>query len=572
MFVEAIMRHAEQRPAKQAFAYVADSGTDRLSRTYAQLDHEARTFAAFFAESDLAGSRVLIALPSGPEFIAAFLGCLYGDVTAVPVAPLRKGDRRSLLRIDRIAINCGACAVITTPEMVLANQEARLPSLFVTALKWIAPPDAREPLAGRSRCQPFNPAFLQYTSGSTTDPKGVVISHANLVANVRAIQIKFQVEEDSRPVSWLPLHHDMGLIGVLLAGLYCGNSLLLMSPLHFIQRPIRWLRAISEFGGTHSGAPNFAYDLCVKSMADHDTETLSLSSWKFAFCGSEPVRANTLEKFARKLNARGFDEKSFYPCYGLAESTLLVSGNDGRAGARTTAYDARAMAAGRAIKAEPRSPSVNLVSCGSPTSGHQIAIVNPDTREPLADGEVGEIWIQGPSVSAGYWNPEANEATNFDATMSDGKGQFCRTGDLGFVDAGELYIVGRCKDLVILHGRNIYPQDVEHASQNTITSATLGGASAFSAGSGDSPQLVLVQELQRLGSETVNSLIRKVIRSVAIETEVRPDRIVIVGPNAIPRTTSGKVRRTETRAMLERGDIGVVADSSPNGSIADEQE
>ncbi len=512
-----------------------------LRLTYAELAHRARLIAAHLREAGAAGERVLLLFPPGLDFIAGFFGCLYAGAVAVPAYPPR--PRRSDPRLASIAADCRPRAVLTISSILAraASLAEAVPPL--AAARWIAtdelPDDAgSDPVPAPA---PSAPAFLQYTSGSTGTPKGVVVTHANLVHNEEMIRRAFRQSESSVVVGWLPLYHDMGLIGNVLQPLWVGCECVLMPPVAFLQKPLRWLAAIDRCRATTSGGPNFAYDLCVRKIAPAERETLDLSTWEVAFNGAEPVRAETLERFAEAFAPCGFRREAFVPCYGLAEATLLVTA-----------------ASGRADRSSP-----GPVSCGAIPSGGEVRLVDPESGSDLPPGEVGEIWVAGPSVAAGYWDRPEETERMFRAALASGEGPFLRTGDLGFLSGGELFVAGRLKDLIILRGRNHYPQDVERTAEAGSPALRPGCTAAFSVDAGDEERLVVVAEVERHADAA--AAVEAVRRAVAEEHEVQVHEVVLVRTGTIPRTSSGKIRRQACREGYLGGGLSVVTRGGVGG-------
>ncbi|HEV7786800.1 MAG TPA: fatty acyl-AMP ligase, partial [Thermoanaerobaculia bacterium] len=446
ILTEALRETAVSRPGQIAFTFLDEAGA-ATDLSYADLDRRALAIAARLQELGGAGQRALLLYPPGLEFVAAFLGCLYGGVVAVPAYP--PTSERTLPRLLAIAQDARPVLALTTSARLdkLQTLAARLPGF--DSLAWVETDRIAADLAGAWRDPQPGPdtlAFLQYTSGSTAAPKGVMVSHGNLFHNEEMIRRAFGQSADSVIVGWLPLYHDMGLIGNVLQPLYLGAHCILQTPATFLQRPLSWLAAISRYRATTSGAPNFAYDLCVRRIGAEQRAGLDLASWEVAFNGAEPVRPDTLERFAAAFAPQGFRRKAFYPCYGLAEATLFVSGGGKGALPVVEAAGAR-----------------GLVGCGRPWMDQRLAVVDPESGRPVSDGQEGEIWISGPSVAQGYWGqPEATER-DFRARLAGdpadaGEGPFLRTGDLGFLRGGELFVTGRLKDLIIVRGRNHYPQ------------------------------------------------------------------------------------------------------------------
>ncbi len=535
---------AAERPEQVAFTFLADGESEGGSLIYAELDRRAAAIAAALAASVPRGERALLLYPPGLDFIAAFFGCLYAGVVAVPAYPPRPNDR-SQSRLRAIAHDATPRAALTTEAILAGAVEPR--GLLAVApelagLRWL-PTDAlgEGGAAVTSEPVPESLAFLQYTSGSTAAPKGVMVSHANLLHNERMIGAAFGMDEESVVVGWLPLYHDMGLIGNVLQPLHAGGRCVLMSPVAFLQRPLRWLEAISRYRGTVSGGPNFAYELCVRKASPEALAGLDLSSWRVAYNGAEPVRASTLERFAETFAPCGFRKEAFYPCYGLAEATLFVTGGS----------------AGQAPRVDDR-----RVSCGRSWMGQRLVVADPETGAELPSGTEGEVWISGPSVAGGYWENPEGTARDFNAFLAAGEGPFLRTGDLGYLTGGELYVTGRLKDLIILRGRNHYPQDVELTAERAHPDLQPGGGAAFSVETGGEERLVIVHEVARHRSEGIAAIAEAVRSAVAAEHEVQAQEVVLIRQAGLPKTSSGKVQRRLCRELYLRGELPVVGRSA----------
>lgn len=567
---EVLQAHAALRPEQAAYHFLPNGEQASDSLSFGELDARARAIAAALQERLGPGSRALLLYPSGLEYIAAFMGCLYAGVAAVPVYPPQMG--RQTQRIDSILRDCGAALILSTAG-IQQHLCAQLPD-WVQSLPaaWLASDLLESAYAERWR--PLRPegqalAFLQYTSGSTGLPKGVRVTHANLLHNQRMLEAACGNGPHSIFASWLPLYHDMGLIGNVLQSLYLGVPAWLMPPIAFIQKPLRWLRLISEAQATMSGAPNFAYDLCVSKISPEEAATLDLRSWEVAFNGAEPVRADTLRRFRERFAPAGFGEKAFFPCYGMAEATLIISG-PGPLAERTLhslRLDAEALRQDRALPAED---GVEVVGCGRAWLGQDLRIVHPDTCEACAEGEVGEIWLRGGSVCDGYWEREAESRESFAAQTAAGEGPFLRTGDLGFLHGGELYLTGRLKDLIIIRGRNHYPQDIEQSAELSHPNLRQGGSAAFSVEAGGEERLVILQEVEpgllaKIGAEEVFAAIR---RAVAQRHELQAWDILLVRRRSILKTSSGKVQRRACKAAYLAGQLQVEARSCLGGTVA----
>jgi amino acid adenylation domain-containing protein len=565
---------AARHPERQALVFLLDGEREGESLTYAALDAAARRVAGMLA--GLRRERALLLYPPGLDFVTAYFGCLYAGVVAVPVYPPR--SNRHLGRVQAIAADADARAVLA-PESVVASLATHAGDVReLAALRWI-PTDAADSVdaadaAGAAWTDPGvaadDVAFLQYTSGSTSIPKGVRVTHGGLLANQRMLRDAFGHREGVRVMGWLPVYHDMGLIGTVLHPLYMGGTCVLMSPAAFLQRPARWLEAVSRFGAETSGGPNFAYDLCVERVSEEEKAALDLGRWRLAFCGAEPVRAATLDRFAAAFAGQGFRRDAFFPCYGLAEATLFVAA--GRAGAPPTvrAFRADALEQDRAVPAAAEDASATLMGHGGAWREGRMRIVRPETGIACADGEVGEIWVAGPHVAHGYWNRPKETAETFGARLASGEGPFLRTGDLGFVDGGELFITGRAKDLVILRGRNLYPQDIEATAGTAHPALQPGGGAAFSVDVEGEERLVIVHELRRTALRGVDGaeVARRIREQVAAAHEAAVHDVVLIGPSTLPKTSSGKVQRRACRSAWLDGSL-VPAVSSGDASSAE---
>jgi acyl-CoA synthetase (AMP-forming)/AMP-acid ligase II len=520
--------------------FLRDGDAASASLTYGELDQRARAVSAELVNASEPGDRVLLLFPPGLEFVVAFLGCLYAGRPAIPVAPpsLARAER-SLPRLQRLAAPTRPSVVLTESSLARVASRLREGSQLLGSARWIAsdtlPPISPGPTASPDPA-PADVAFLQYTSGSTTEPRGVVVTHHNLATNMEVIRAGFGADESTVSVSWLPFHHDMGLVGVLMGTLSIGSLAILMPPLAFLARPIRWLRAISRYRATIAGGPNFAFDLCVRSIRPDDVQQLDLRSWTVAFNGAEPIAVGTLQCFVERFTASGFRAETFVPCYGLAEATLMVTCARLGAGPTVSARDGR-----------------NVVSSGFPLTA--LEIVDPATRR-RSTGETGEIWVAGESVADGYWaNPEATAAA-FGAELADGgEHRYLRTGDLGYQDAsGQVYVTGRLKEQIVIRGQNHHPVDIERTAQASHTALRSGSGAAFGVEAEAEERLVIVQELERSGLRAdLDEVRRAIIRAVVEEHEIQPSKVVLVRPGTIPRTTSGKLQRLLCRQMYQDG-------------------
>ncbi len=571
--VDLLGERAQSQPDQIAYIFLLDGETESQSFTYSELDAKARAIAAHL--QSIPGERALLLYPSGLEFISAFFGCLYAGVVAVPVYPPRRNQKLS--RLLNIVNDAQACIALTTTS-ILADLEQRWASDGELAqLKLVATDTiVANPLGALSVGELNSPrvapqdlvplsvtgsslAFLQYTSGSTGRPKGVMVSHGNIIHNQQIIHQGFGHSKQSIGVSWLPLFHDMGLILNVVQPMYLGFPSILMPPVAFLQKPIRWLKAISNYRATTSGAPNFAYDLCVKKIQPEDFANLDLSSWDVAFNGAEPVRADTLNKFGQKFANCGFNYRAFYPCYGMAETTLFATGGHKNHLPVIQGVLAGELEENSVVESDISSPeSRRLVGVGRPYLNTTVIIVNPESLTPCEPGKVGEIWVRGGSVTSGYWNrPQATQET-FQASLKDTEdGPFLRTGDLGFFSKGELFVTGRLKDLIIIRGRNYYPQDIELTVEKSHPALRSNCGAAFSHQVEGSERLVVVQEVERtyLRKLNIDEVTEAIHQAVSSEHELVIDTIVLLKPGRIPKTSSGKIQRSVCRKQFLDGSL-----------------
>lgn len=555
--IDLLQHRAQRQPEALAYRFLpsGDIAESPLTRTYGELAERAGLIGARLAAEAQPGDNVLVLYPPGLDYLEGFFGCLAGGVVAVPAYPpdLTRIER-SMPRLTSILSDC-RCRIILTTRALYAVAES-LFALYpqLAALRWLTTDDLPTGAAAGWRAPETHAddlAFLQYTSGSTGDPKGVMLTHRNLLDNLQLMQQVVQQGADLNMVLWLPPYHDMGLIGGLLQTLYTGGRCTFFSPLDFLARPARWLRAISHYRANISPAPNFAFELCARKVSAEDKVGLDLRSWVIAPNGAEPIRAETLERFSDAFGRCGFAASAHSPGYGLAEATLVVTARPLGSGMRAVAFDPAALAQGRAqVSAAGR----RLVSCGSVRGQQRVRVVDPGTRRPLEDGAVGELWIQGPSVAPGYWNkPEVN-AEIFGARLADsGEGPFLRSGDLGFFHEGELYIAGRRKDLLILRGRNQYPQDIELTVERAHPGIRPGCVAAFAIERRGEESLGLLAELDPRANPPVDAVVAAVCEAVAAAHDVAVSALWLVAPGSIAKTSSGKLQRAACRELAERG-------------------
>jgi acyl-CoA synthetase (AMP-forming)/AMP-acid ligase II len=570
----------------RAYTFLTDGETESAALTYEHLDRRARAIAAALADRGASpGDRVILLYPPGLDFITAFFGTIYAGVIAVPCySPHRAQLARSLPRLTAIMANAEPSFVLYSAEVAaLGARVEHVPALG--AIPWIATDTLGDDTAASWKEPDVGPstlAFLQYTSGSTAAPRGVMVTHGNLLHNLAVANHVEENDADSVSVSWLPVIHDMGLIEGVLEPAYAGYPAYLMPPATFLQRPIRWLRAITKYRATNSGGPNFAYDLCARKVDAEQRRTLDLSSWRVAYNGAEPIRSTTLTSFNKAFRECGFRWKSFYPVYGLAESTLVVT-----SGRRTyqpvfLEADASALCRGRIEEATPDGSSrrVSLVSSGPPTFGSRVIIVNPDTCRRCAPREIGEIWLSSPSVTRGYWRREEETSQTFGAMLADdGSGPYLRTGDLGALIDGELFVAGRLKDLLIVRGFKHYPQDLELTVERQHPAIRPGCAAVFALEAHDGERIAVAAELDarrldvtrmnppeflaapfllREGARAIFDLIGTIRQAVAENHGVQLHTVALLRPGALPKTSSGKIRHRACAQALSGGQLAEI--------------
>jgi acyl-CoA synthetase (AMP-forming)/AMP-acid ligase II len=581
-FKDVLRQRASERPDDAVFGQWGEGKVDSWL-SYGELDTRARAIAARLQGSTTPGARVLLLYPPGMDYIAAFYGCLYANVIAVPAYPPDPGRLdRTLPRLRAVIADAQATIVLTTRALcsMFSAVSAHAPDL--ARLTWLSSDDAADAASWRDfQGRDDSIAFLQYTSGSTGSPKGVMITHRNLFANSDVIRTVAGYSRDTRMVTWLPPYHDMGLIGSILQPVYTGFECVHMSPTQFLFKPLRWLEAITATRATTSGAPNFAFELCVSKVRPEQLERLDLRSWEHAYCSAEPIRAETLDRFARAFESCGFDRRAYYPCYGLAETTLVATGVKRRLGYRVHTNESAS-----------RTP---VGGTGHLVTGGELAIVDPATRQRVADGTVGEIWLQSESIGAGYWNRPEETAATFAARLADGTGPFLRTGDLGFVTHGELFVTGRTKELILVRGRKHFPSDIEttiEAAQLRSAHHRAGGCAAFSLRIDGEDRLFVAVEVERrqnerrrgqmpqverrrgsdrrarpfsyrgvsaeLGAADLDpeSIVRLVRNAVTQQHGVEPYGVFLLRPGSIPKTSSGKKQRVLCRDQLLHEGMG----------------
>ncbi|HJP95206.1 MAG TPA: amino acid adenylation domain-containing protein [Pyrinomonadaceae bacterium] len=543
---ELLDQRAAEHPDQLAYTFLLDGETSELHLSYAELKRRACSIAAALRRASAKGERALLLYPPGLDFIEGFFGCLYAGIVAVPAYPPHFAKlNRNLPRLRAIIADAQARFVLTTSPVLERAKPIFTEAPDLKALQWLATDTITAGDWEPEHATANDLAFLQYTSGSTGHPRGVMLTHANLLHNASLIFHVFEHTETDSYVSWLPMFHDMGFMVGVLQPLYAGIRAVVMSPAAFLQRPARWLEAIARYRATTSGGPNFAYDLCARKITDKDAAALDLSTWSVAFNGAEPVRAETLDRFTSRFERCGFRRAAFYPCYGLAEATLIVTGGHKKS---------------LPIIKRVETTSKLMVGCGSELPEERIVIVDPASLTELKAGQVGEIWVSGPSVAKGYWNRSEETHQIFNAYLSGtGEGPFLRTEDLGFIEDGELYVTGRIKDLIIIRGLNHYPQDIEWTVERCHTALRPGCGAAFTIEAGGEERLVVVQEIDTREKADLDQVIDTIREAVALEHDLQVHAVALIKPGQVSKTSSGKIQRRATRRKFLDAALDAVA-------------
>lgn len=574
-FVEILRFRAAHQADRPAYIFDLDGRGEEVSVNYGELDQAARRIAAELRARTNRGDRVLLLYPTGRDFVAAFMGCMYAGVVSIPLFPPRANRRGDRLRS---VIEDSEARLALTPASGLDEVRRHLEGGRTDGLDVVAA--GLEPALGGRPAWPeglggkdpplalSDVAYLQYTSGSTSEPKGVMVTHRSLIYNCSYMAEVYGLSSESTAVTWLPHFHDFGLVDGLLSPLFNGFPVVVLSPAQFARRPIAWLEAITRHGATHTGSPNFGYDLCVRKVRPEQRAELTLDSWETAPNGGEPVRTRTLDEFSEYFAPSGFRRRTFFPAFGLAEATLMVTG--GRKGDPPTVLHVEGpeLERGRVLPLPAGCEKGRaLVGCGVAHRDMEVAIVDPQSRRICAEGGVGEIWVGGPTLAAGYWKrPDATEET-FRAFTDDGRGPFLRTGDLGFFHGAELFVGGRLKDMIIIRGGNYYPHDIEWVAEEAHPSLQRGRAAAFAVDSEDGEQLVVAIEMARghrhAASEHLEKIASGIRNAVAEEFEIEVHTVVLLRPATMPMTSSGKIQRHACRNLFLRSELDVVHESRP---------
>jgi acyl-CoA synthetase (AMP-forming)/AMP-acid ligase II/acyl carrier protein len=545
-------------PEAVGFTFLVDGETEEQNLTYGELDARARAVAAKIQSVSRPGNHVLLLYGPGLDYIVAFFACQYAGVIPVPAYPpdpMR--SQRTLARLQAIVTDCGASLALGTADNVgwlgaLASQTACLPVATDTAEDWSGLPWT-EPQSNRDQV-----ALLQYTSGSTAAPRGVMVTHRNLWSQFETVQVGDGA--DAVGVSWLPFYHDLGLIGGILIPLAFRRRTILMSPLAFVQHPLRWLLAIARYRGTTTGAPNFAFDLCVNKFVPTQAEGLDLSSLRILLTGAEPVRSESLDRFMATFAPYGLRSDVWRPGYGMAETTLGATGIRHGGQLRQADFSIKALENNRALPVvDGAVPSRRMVGCGWALEGSEVIVVDPARSVELPEGQVGEVWVHGPIVARGYWNrPEETEAVFGACLAPHGRGPFLRTGDLGFQHEGQLYLTGRSKEVMVFWGRNVYPQDVETTTWSTSAALKQNTGAAFALEADGYEQLVVVQEIARPRTLDLDALANAICLAIRAEHQVPFHALVFIKAGTLPKTSSGKIQRLAARDLYLNKQLEVI--------------
>lgn len=568
---EVLSLRSESHRDKIAFAFLHNGEQIEATLDYETLHRKAGAIGYCLSQQCNIGSRVLLLYPPGLDFVPAIFGCLYAGMIAVP-ASLSGRRTQVITRLRHIAEDAGVGAVLTVSsqlslvETVLAEYRSKAVVICT---------DIPHTLVSHVECQATRPdtlALLQYTSGSTGEPKGVMVTHGNLLHNLAILTKEFQQSETSVFVSWLPVFHDQGLISNVLLTVYLGATSYMMAPSAFIQQPLRWLRAISRFRATTSGGPNFSYELCLRKAIESIDSDICLDSWRVAFNGAEPVRRATLERFAERFSPHGFDPRAFTPSYGLAEATLVVTGGVNASSLSTKElFERDALERGEVRITDNPERALSLVSAGRILGDQNIEIVDPQSLRMLPENYIGEVWLEGASVAQGYWGrPELSRET-FENTLGHARSaRFLRTGDLGFKRNGQLFITGRLKDLIIIRGRNLYPNDIEATVEQAHPALQSGAGCAFSVDTGFEEEIILIYEVPRIHMRAldIKSIADVLCIKIAEQHEAQLHGLVLLRPGSLPKTTSNKVQRNLCRQTYCSGGFDVLAEWYRDGAEA----
>jgi acyl-CoA synthetase (AMP-forming)/AMP-acid ligase II len=546
-----IDEYAKRQGQKTAYVFLPEGDEKKVCLTYSELQKRAKRYARYLVENSCQNRPVILFFQSGLDFIVAFYASLYAGAIGVPVSLPR--NKHSFYQLVQIVRDSTAGVVLTTGTLADLARNGFEDFADISSIRFFTEPDGEGSLTGSlPQIDSDQVAFLQYTSGSTGVPKGVIITHGNIIANHNAISEACGHKGAIRVGGWLPHYHDMGLVGHIIHPILLGGSYVFMSPLTFIQKPVRWLRLMSRYKIESSAAPNFAYDLCVEKISDDDLMDLDLSHWKVAINGSEPVKLDTLEAFSNKFAVCGFNKNAFFPAYGMAETTLLVSGGSTGGHFKYLSLDKACLLEGK-VRIEENAKSTKVVCCGPVSERFEVKIINPNDSNECLDNHIGEIWLRGKSVAKGYWNNTDSTEDTFHATTQDGEGPFLRTGDLGFIYQDELYITGRIKDLILIRGKKYYPQDIEQTLQRASQLVIKNRGAVFSILKEGGERLIAVQEVEESVGEEALKLTEKLKEAMIKTHGISLSDVVLIKKNSLPKTTSGKVQRFACKEKFVNG-------------------
>lgn len=561
--VSVLQQNAEKYPEKIVYIFLEDGENEKEKISCSEIVERSKSIAAYLQKSGEKGDRVLLLFPTGIAFILSLYGCFFAGMIGVPAYPPKRNKPNE--RFTAILQNAEPSIILTTfniredlqtnftkiglvgGEKILAFEDV-LPKM---AEDWVDPEIIGESIA-----------LVQYTSGSTGNPNGVMVSHANIIHNSECIRRSFGFDKSLVGVNWLPNFHDMGLIGCLIQPAYLAATNVIIPPLKFLQNPLNWFKNMTKYRATNAGGPNFAYEYCANKIDSSEIKNIDLSSVSTMFCGSEPIRKETLDTFSDKFKSASFKEKQFYPCYGLAESVLIVTGGDNKEAPNYLSVDSKSLEENKVILSTNKDESRIITACGYPWLGMCVLIVNPETSTPSPVGEIGEIWVKGPSVAKGYWNDKQNTEKTFNAFISGTEdGPYLRTGDFGFIYEGQLYVSGRMKDLIIIRGSNFYPNDIEHSAENSNPALRQNACAAFSTDIDGEEKLLIVMEVERTHMCEMNEeqVFEDIREAVFAGHGIQPHAITLIRTGSILKTSSGKIQRFALRKAWLRQELNEVA-------------
>lgn len=565
--VDLLGYRARHQHDQKVYSFLRNEKQETAILTYGKLETRARAIAGQLQEMGVKeGERALLLYSQPLEFICAFFGCLYAGVIPIPAPPpdaIR--IKRTLPRLQGFIKDAEASLALTTSQIFSQFSEESKKKLEFNKIVWLYSEEIPDKLADQWQELTINPdaiAYLQYTSGSTSTPKGVMVTHKNIIHHSACINQAWNYTSDSIAATWMPYFHDYGLIDGFIQPIYSGITCYVISPLTFVKNPITWLKVISKYRVTHSQSPNFGYDYCVRRVTSEQLANLDLSSWSTASNGAEPIRKDTIENFIKTFEPCGFNATAFYPAYGLAEASLLVATKPHQEVPKIASVSASALEKNQIIECDSNQKETRyVVSCGFPLSGMEVVIVNPNTLTRCTPDEVGEIWVSDVSVAQGYWNKPKETKHTFKAYLQDtGEGPFLRTGDLGFIKDGQLFVTGRLKDIIIIRGCNHYPQDIEFTVEQSHSALRKNAGAAFGIEVDSEEKLVVVQEVERswLRKLNLDEVIGDIRQALMAQHELKVDTIALIKSGSIPKTSSGKIMRRTCRSYFLEQTLEVI--------------